>query len=200
METNFYSVLKKRRSIYGLLRKASVPDSRIEEILKDALLYTPSPFNAQSGRIVLLLNASHDEFWDALTEILGQIAVSPEAFEKTKEKTAAFKNAYGTVLFFEDQAVIQGLQEQFPLYREKFPEWSLNAAGMLQYAVWTSFAAEGMGASLQHYNPLIDEWVRNKTGAPESWRLSAQMPFGAAAAPAGEKSIVPLEQRFRVFS
>ncbi|QQO10957.1 nitroreductase family protein [Breznakiella homolactica] len=200
MAADFFDALKLRRSIYGITKKASVPDERIESILKDALLHTPSAYNSQSARLILLLGKSHDELWDAVKDTLAKIAVSPEAFARTEKKIDGFKAGYGTVLFFEDQAVIQKLQDENPLYKDVFPGWSLNSAGMIQFVVWTSLAAEGMGASLQHYNPLIDEWVQKKTGVPAAWRLLAQMPFGVANAPAGDKSFLPVEERFKVFS
>jgi predicted oxidoreductase (fatty acid repression mutant protein) len=133
-----------------------------------------------------------------LKETLRGIVKDPNAFADTEARVDGFKAAYGTVLFFEDQAVVTGLQEKFPLYADKFPHWSEHSAGMMQFAVWTSFAIEGMGASLQHYSPLVDEWVRKNADVPASWKLIAQMPFGVAVAPAGEKAFSPLSERFKV--
>ena len=56
----------------------------------------------------------------------------------------------------------------FPLYKDNFPIWSLQANGMLEFAVWTSLEAEGLGASLQHYNPLVDDGVKKAWSLPES--------------------------------
>ncbi|WP_235899137.1 hypothetical protein [Suipraeoptans intestinalis] len=36
----------------------------------------------------------------------------------------------------------------------------------------------GIGASLQHYNPVIDDMVRERYKLPKTYRLVAQMPFG----------------------
>ena len=45
------------------------------------------------------------------------------AFAKTEEKIDnSFACGYGTVLFFEDQTVVKGLQEAFPSYQENFPD------------------------------------------------------------------------------
>jgi predicted oxidoreductase (fatty acid repression mutant protein) len=198
MATDFYTAVKTRRTVYALSNKSSVPDSRIEELLKEALTHVPSPFNSQSGRIVLLRGAKHDGFWTNLKEVLRGIVKDPAAFADTAAKVDGFKAGYGTVLFFEDQAVVKGLQDSFPLYKDNFPLWSLHSTGMMQYVVWTSLAVEGMGASLQHYSPLVDEWVYKNTGVPASWKLIAQMPFGVGTAPAGEKSVSPLSQRFKV--
>ena len=69
-------------------------------------------------------------------------------------------------MYFEDQVVVEGLQEQFALYKDNFPIWSLQSSGMLQFTIWTSLEAEGLGASLQHYNPLIDEQVKAEVETP----------------------------------
>jgi len=197
MASNFYDVVKARRSIYNLSKKSSVSDARIEEILKEALTQAPTALNSQTSHIVLLLGSSHDELWDATKGILNAI-VPAEAFPQTEAKINGFKGGYGTVLFFEDMAAVKALQEKYALYKDNFPVWSDNGTGILQYLVWASFAGEGLGASLQHYHPLINDWVAKKTGAPSTWKLTAQMPFGVATAPAGPKEDAHLETRFKV--
>jgi predicted oxidoreductase (fatty acid repression mutant protein) len=49
---------------------------------------------------------------------------------------------------------------------------------MLQIAIWAGLAEIGVGANLQHYNPVIDDAVRELFDLPESWTLVGQMPFG----------------------
>ena len=70
---------------------------------------------------------------------------------------------------------------------------------MLQYIAWTLLETEGFGASLQHYNPLIDEKVKSAWDIPSSWKLIAQMPFGLPTALADKKEFVPIEKRFKAF-
>lgn len=106
----------------------------------------------------------------------------------------------GTILYFEDQAVVEGLQEQYPLYKDNFPIWSLQSAGILQYVIWVSLAQEGLGASLQHYNPLIDDEVKRQWNLPKQWKLLAQMPFGAPYAVPEDKEFAPLKERISIFS
>lgn len=198
MARDFFTAVKARRTVYTLGSDSTVSDERVQEILKTALTHVPSPFNMQAGRIVLLLGDKHDGFWNNLKNVLKGIVQDPEAFAKTAEKVDGFKAAHGTVLFFEDQATVKGLQEKFALYADNFPLWSNHSSGMLQFAVWTAFADEGLGASLQHYSPLADEWVYANAGADRSWKLIAQMPFGKPTAPAGEKTFLPIEERFKV--
>ena len=49
---------------------------------------------------------------------------------------------------------------------------------MLQISVWSGLKELGVGASLQHYNPVIDETVRKLLHLPGNYVLNAQMPFG----------------------
>ena len=70
---------------------------------------------------------------------------------------------------------------------------------MAQYMVWTLLEAEGFGVNLQHYNPLIDEAVRAEWNVPADWTLRVQLVFGLIEAPAGEKTVLPLAERLRVY-
>ncbi len=134
-----------------------------------------------------MLGEQHDKLWDITKETLRKI-VPENNFTSTEEKMNAFKSGYGTVLYFEDNQVVEELQENFALYKDNFPIWSQQSSGMLQFAIWTALEIEGFGATLQHYNPLIDEEVRKEWEVPESWKLIAQMPFGKPVVPAGEKN------------
>lgn len=70
---------------------------------------------------------------------------------------------------------------------------------MNQYAVWTALEAEGLGANLQHYNPLIDAKVAETWNVPSDWELSAQLVFGTPAGPPNEKAYKPVEERFKIY-
>ncbi|MDD3767139.1 MAG: nitroreductase family protein [Eubacteriales bacterium] len=199
MSKIFLEAVKNRRSFYALSDEKIVPKERIEEILREAILHVPSPFNSQSTRMVVLFDEHHKRLWDITLEILRGIT-SPNQFEKTENKvTNAFRAGYGTVLFFEDQNVVEGLVKQFPDYAEIFPSWSIQANAMHQFVVWTALEAEGLGASLQHYNPLIDEDVRKNWSVPENWKLIAQMPFGKPLSSPGEKEFSSVDERLKVF-
>lgn len=197
MGIDFYEAMKKRRSIYAIGKNEMLPKQRIQEIVEYALLQVPSAFNSQTARVLLLFNEESSEFWSLTKEILKPL-VPEDAFHKTSDKIDGFKSGYGTILFFEDQDVVKNLSEKFSLYAEHFPLWSLQSSGMLQYAIWTSLSLEGLGASLQHYNPLVDEAVQKRWEVPSSWKLLSQMPFGSLETPAGNKDALPLENRLWV--
>ena len=94
--------------------------------------------------------------------------------------------------------MVRSLQEKFALYADNFPVWSEQAGGMAQLSVWAALANAGVGASLQHYNPLVDADVARRWNIPASWKLRAQMPFGSNEAGFGEKAFMDDAERFRV--
>ncbi|OPJ55331.1 nitroreductase family protein [Clostridium chromiireducens] len=198
MSKDFLTAVADRRSYYGISKEIVVSDDRIKEIVEHAVKHTPSSFNSQSARVVLLLGDHHDNLWNITKEALRKI-VPADQFSSTEDKINSFKNGYGTVLFFEDSSVIESLQQQFALYKDNFPIWSEQASGMHQFVIWTALEVEGFGASLQHYNELIENDIKKEWSIPENWKLIGQMPFGKPTAEPDEKQFQPLEERIKVF-
>lgn len=198
MAKNFYDSVEDRRSYYGISKEKVVSDERIQEVVEHAITYSPTAFNSQSGRVLLLLDKEHDKLWDITMEELRKV-VPAENFGPTEEKINSFKAGYGTVLYYEEDSITKGLQEQFPAYAHNFPKWAEQSNGMLQYIVGVSLEQEGFGASLQHYNELIEEQVKKEWSIEGSWRLIAQMPFGKPTFVPGEKEYEPIENRLKVF-
>ncbi len=198
MNIEIKNSIKNRRSVYAIGKDKSISDDEITEIIRHAVMHTPSAFNSQSGRILVLLGQEHDKLWAITKETLREI-IPPERFSPTDEKINSFKNGYGTVLYFEDQDTVRNLEQQFPSYAQNFAGWSLQASAMLQYGIWMMLEDAGLGASLQHYNPLIDEKVKSTWNIPEAWKLIAEMPFGGPTAEPGPKTFLPLDDRIKVF-
>ncbi len=199
MKRTFAEALEHRRTYYSIGSESPVQDEVVVHIIRTAVKYVPSSFNSQSTRIVLLLEAEHSKLWNIVKDKLKAI-VSKEQFEQTLAKIdGCFSCGHGTILYFEDQAVIEGLQTAFPTYSANFPVWSEQTSGMHQLAIWTMLEDVGLGASLQHYNPLIDDEVRAAWNLPKTWKLVAQMPFGIPTGDPGEKEIKDLSERIKVF-
>ena len=191
--------LRRRRSIYQIGKNVSAAPDEIVALIEDVVEQIPSSFNGQTSRVVVLFGQEHHTLWQIVKDTLRPL-LSDEQFEQTSQKVdGLFAAGFGTVLFFEDQDAIQSQQEQFALYAEHFPQFSEQHAGMVQLAVWTALAEAGIGATLQHYNPLINEAVAKQWQLPAGWLLRAQMPFGSIEAPAGEKTHIAREERFKVF-
>ena len=186
-----------RRSVYALNRSLPLPAAEVSAIIEHAVRHTPSAFNSQSTRLLVLFGAEHEKLWGIAENALRAV-VPAENFAPTAEKLAGFRAAAGTILFYEDQSVIEGLQAQFPAYADNFPVWADHADAMHQYAIWTTLAAAGIGANLQHYNPLIDAEVAKAWDIPDNWQLRAELVFGGIAAPAGEKKYEDIAPRLRV--
>ncbi|WP_411680328.1 nitroreductase family protein [Clostridium thailandense] len=198
MLKDFYTAVADRRTFYGISKESVISDDRIKEIIEYAVKHTPSAFNSQSTRVVLLLGEQHNKLWDNTKEALRKI-VPPDKFSPTEDKINSFRNGYGTILFFEDTSIIESLQNQFALYKDNFPIWAQQSNGMHQYVIWTALETEGFGVSLQHYNEVIEIDVKKEWNIPDNWKLVAQMPFGKPTSAPGEKQYQPLEDRVKIF-
>ncbi len=190
-------VFKARRTQYALGKNVSQSRDELTQLIQTTIKEAPSSFNSQSSRAVILFGDQSLRFWGLVKNALRPM-VPVDAFAKTEEKLDSFAAGVGTVLFYEDQAVIKGLQEQFALYADNFPVWSEHSSGIAQFAVWTALAHEGIGASLQHYNPLPDAAAAEAWNIPASWTLRAQMPFGSNEKPFSPKSYMDDAKRFIV--
>lgn len=213
----FQEAALNRRSIYQVQNKSPISDERIKEIVTEAIKHVPSTFNAQSTRLVVLVKDDHVKFWDVVLEIL-KAHVPEGQWEHTAQRVGGFRGAYGSVsgnpilffrrwpahekpqiLFYEDPEPTKALQSKMPVYAERFPVWSEHTSAMHQYYLWTALEAEGLGASLQHYNPLPDQKASEIWNIPLEWSLKAQLVFGEPAAGAREKlpqkAFEPIEKR-----
>ncbi|WP_337269056.1 nitroreductase family protein [Oryzifoliimicrobium ureilyticus] len=191
-------VIKKRRTQYALGKDLPLSPDAVTHLIKEAVRHAPSSFNSQSSRAVILFGAESEKFWSMVKEALRKI-VPEDAFAASEARVNGFAAGAGTILFFEDQDVVKELQEKFALYADNFPIWSEQSSGMAQFAVWTALAESGIGASLQHYNPLVDAEVAQTWDVPPSWKLRAQMPFGSNLQPFGDKAFIDDAVRFKVF-
>lgn len=187
-------IFAKRHSHYALAPEWVVSQSEVEFFLAEVLRNVPSAFNSQPVRMVLLHGEGHLRHWqmiaDALKGIMGEEVYNKSTHNKIQ---GAFRAGVATILFFDDTAVTQNLQEQFPLYAHNFPKWAEQTQGCHQFAVWLGLCEMGFGASLQHYNGIIDEDIKRELGLPESWSLVGQMPFGKPLSQLVEKEKLPLE-------
>lgn len=199
MKRSFKEAVVNRRSFYNINNQPTISDKEIKAIIDLAVLHVPSAFNSQSTRVVLLQGDHHKKLWQITKDIL-KGNKTDEQFARTKEKIeGSFASGYGTILFYEDWQVVEGLQKSFPLYKDKFPEWAQHTSAMHQFAIWTMLEDAGCGVSLQHYNPLIDEAIAQEWNINPQWKLIAQMPFGKPTAQPGEKEFHSLEERIRIF-
>lgn len=197
MKENF-SALKKRHSVYHLSKDTGYSQDEIVELVGEALNLVPSAFNAQTQRLVVLFDERADKFWDLTLAELKKVT-PVDAFEGTVNKINAFKNTQATILYYYDASVTRNLQESYALYAEHFPNWAREENGMLQISIWSELAELGIGASLQHYNPIVDDVVKKEFDIPEDWVLVGQMPLGKIETPGTDKEKADLDTKMKVF-
>lgn len=198
--TNFFDLQQTRRTIYALGKNIKLSEAEVSELIFKTIKETPSAFNSQGSRAIILFGDANQTLWNDITANALQPLTPAENFPNTQAKLASFAAGVGTILFFEDQSAIKGLQENVPLYADNFPVWAEQSNGMAQYATWMALAAEGIGANLQHYNPVIDEAVAAKWAIPANWKLRAQMPFGSIENAADAKDYNADPERFTTYN
>lgn len=197
MKKTFLASVHDRRSIYNITNTSPIPKSKITALIEMLLEDVPSAFNCQSARVVVLFDQAHQNFWEIVMNTLRK-HVPEDRFGPTEAKINSFAAGYGTILYFDDTSVTESFANNFSTYSEHFKSWADQANGMLQFSVWTMLADEGLGASLQHYNPIIDDEVKETFNIPDHYRLIAQMPFGAQTAEPDEKIVMPGSERMRI--
>lgn len=196
--TKIFEDLELRRSRYGLSKEAVLTEEEVIELVEASVQHTPSAFNAQTQRAVVLFGKHSNAFWDLTREALREVAPE-EGFENTVAKLESFKQGQGTILYYIDTDVVKGLQDQFALYADNFPIWAEQENGMMQLVTWTALAGAGIGASVQHYNPLVDASAAEAFEIPSSWKLVAQMPFGKAIDEVQPKTLQDVKGKVKVF-
>lgn len=197
MKKTFLSSVHERRSIYTITNTSPIPKNKIVALIEMLLEDVPSAFNCQSARLVVLFDQANQNFWDIVMKTLRE-RVPADKFGPTETKINCFAAGYGTILYFDDESVTEAFANDFPSYAANFKTWADQANGMLQFAIWTALEEEGLGANLQHYNPIIDDEVKEVFNIPDHYRLIAQMPFGARTAEPDEKEVISGSERMRV--
>ena len=198
MNSTFNKLTAQRRSIYALGDQLTNSPEEIYDLIITAIKNSPTAFNSQTVRAVVLFGKSSDKVWDIVEVALKEVVKDPQAFAKTQQKIASFRAGFGTVLFLTETDTVHELEKQFPAYADNFADWAEQGIGGAQQAVWAALAEQNIGASLQHYNPLIDDAIHEAFDLPKEWKLRAQMPFGSIEAPAGEKDYLDENEVFKL--
>ena len=196
----FLDVVAARRSAYSLddaIDAAGVTEDDVTDALRRVITRVPSAFNMRSVRTVVLFGDDHRTLWRNVEGIL-RARMEGRDFSATEAKVRSFAAAAGTILFYEDTGVVRRFMEGNPRYAENFPVWSEQGSGMAQYAAWLTLYDLGLGANIQHYNPLIDGMVAETFGIPEGLRLTAQMVFGRVVSAPGPVERTPGEEAVAV--
>ncbi|RSL52538.1 hypothetical protein CEP54_010849 [Fusarium duplospermum] len=199
----FLAAGKHRRTVYGLKDTSPVSDDRIENIITEVLSFSPSSYNTQPGRITLVLGEKHKQLWDVVIEAAEPILkeAGPGVWDAMGPRFQAFKNAYGSVLFWDSGETIKSSQEIHKSAAHMFPQFADHASGMAQILVWTALELEGFGANLQHMGaiPPVEAALKKFLEVPDDYSLKANMNFGELAQPHPEvPEKLPLSETLKI--
>ena len=198
-ESAFIQQLKQKKSIQKLGKKLPHDQAYLIELIQSAVNSSPSVINLQTTRIVILFEEAHITFWNLVKEIQ-RTQVPEQYFSAIEYKLGQAAAAYGTVLFFEDQFILQNLQKNLPINAEQIPVWSDQSLGMAQYAVWSALAEEGIGSNFNYYNPVIDYKISQYFQINSNWKLQTQLVFGSIEQAAESMVIQRNESEFLIFN
>ncbi|KAK6073169.1 nitroreductase [Seiridium cupressi] len=197
----FLAAAKYRRTVYGLKASSPVPDSRVEEIVKEVLSFAPSSYNTQSTRVTLVLGEKHKQLWDIVIKESEGILKGAGAWDAMYPRFQAFQNAYGSVVFWERGTTVKEAQNTHKASAHMFPEWADHTSGIHQILVWTALELEGFGANLQHMNaiPPVEVALKKFLEVPDDYKLKAHLNFGEEAQPHPEvPEKLPTSETFKV--
>lgn len=184
--------LKKRRTYYNIKKELPASIENVIEMVEEITELVPDAFNMKSSRLVIVHGEMQNKLWNTIYNSFGG--------KVPREKIDSFLAGYGTILYFYDSRVVSDMQSKFPAYAANFPVWANQASGMLQLAVWSGLRELEIGASLQHYNPIIDKAVKELLNIPEEYVLIAEMPFGAIGKEPAQKDKEDIKKRVTVIS
>lgn len=184
--------LKKRRTYYNIKKELPVSIEKVIEMVEEITELVPDAFNMKSSRIVIVHGEMQDKLWDTVYNAFGG--------KVSQEKISGFRAGSGTILYFYDNKTVKELQNMYPSYAENFPVWANQASAMVQIAVWSGLRELEIGASLQHYNPVIDKSVKELLNIPEEYVLVAEMPFGTIGEEPAQKDKEDIKKRVTVVS
>ncbi|SCU98997.1 LAME_0G01376g1_1 [Lachancea meyersii CBS 8951] len=183
----FLETLAARRTIYALKPElpANVELQNVRDAVQEIIKHTPTCFNSQGNRAVILTGESHKCVWDHVYK-----TIPIEAY-KTRPLSAR-DEALGTVVFLVNDAKTKEMQEAFPAWSDLFPEFVAHSSGSAQISAWTALELLGFGAHLQHFNELVKDALPKDT-VKEEWKVQGQLVFGLPVTGPIEKSFMENE-------
>ena len=114
MSNQFIDLITKRRTIYAIGKKVEHSPEFLTDLIQTAIKQSPSSFNSQSSRAVILFNTEHEKFWTFVAEKLKSYAKDEESAAKTTAKMASFSAGVGTVLL---DLLRKSLLQVHPVYQ-----------------------------------------------------------------------------------
>ncbi|MBF0986995.1 MAG: nitroreductase family protein [Clostridiales bacterium] len=189
-------VIEKRRSNYDLGNNLEISKKDLINLLRKIIYYAPSPFNVQSSKIVLLNKKSHHLLWTTVVEEFLKKNNNGDLLDSDKARIKREDKAYGTILFYKDERVIEEFKEKLDAYEQKsLDSWCIEESAMLQMNIWNELRLRNIGAHIVHFDD-IDEEVSVAFDIDKNYKLVAMMVFGNIIQEAAVKPKKDIDKRF----
>ena len=189
-------VIEKRRSNYDLGNNLEISKKDLINLLRKIIYYAPSPFNVQSSKIVLLNKKSHHLLWTTVVEEFLKKNNNGDLLDSDKARIKREDKAYGTILFYKDERVIEEFKEKLDAYEQKsLDSWCIEESAMLQMNIWNELRLRNIGAHIVHFDD-IDEEVSVAFDIDKNYKLVAMMVFGNIIQEAEVKPKKDIDKRF----
>ena len=189
-------VIEKRRSNYDLGNNLEISKKDLINLLRKIIYYAPSPFNIQSSKIVLLNKKSHHLLWTTVVEEFLKKNNNGDLLDSDKARIKREDKAYGTILFYTDEQVIEENKKKLDAYEQKeLNNWCIEESAMLQMNVWNELRLKNIGAHLVHFDN-IDEEISVTFDIDKKYKLVAMMVFGSIVQEAAVKPKKDIDKRF----
>lgn len=189
-------VIEKRRSNYDLENNIELSKKDLINLLRKIVYYSPSPFNVQSSKVVFLNKKSHNLLWNTVVEEYLKKNNNGELLDSEKARIKRESKAYGTILFYKDEQIIEEFKENLDDYEKReFDGWCTEESAMLQMNVWNELRLKNIGAHLVHFDN-IDEEISVAFDINKKYKLVAMMVFGSIVQEAAVKPKKDINKRF----
>jgi predicted oxidoreductase (fatty acid repression mutant protein) len=189
------NLLAQRRSIRRLAGGALSPETVAR--LQDAVVRTPSAFGVTPWHIVILTE-QRDAFWDEVAAGFRD-GLEGDRLERYLGRLEGFRSGAGVILIYEDLSARPALHLNWGLSEQTAHDFVQQGLGMLQLAIWLVLTEEGLAASLQHWDWLIQDRLAALLDLPtDRYQLVSVLPVGEPAEPARDTPPVDPAQVLRV--
>src|SRR3546814_12889292 len=101
MNNAFLDALKQRRTQYSLGRNLSAPKEELLSLIQEEVKHSPSSFNSQSSRALVMFGAESDKLWRIAVDDVRKVA-PPENYDQTEGQLNRLAAVEGPVLFIAD--------------------------------------------------------------------------------------------------
>ncbi|KAK7194248.1 hypothetical protein NESM_000339600 [Novymonas esmeraldas] len=161
-------------------------------VVQRAVALTPSSFNSQSTRVVVLHGRMHRLFWQRL--IGHTVHLAKEAALLTDQVVPAAC----TVILCEDMDVVRRMQATFPKYASLLPGHAEQASAMCELSVVSALGCDGVATLSRHHRIDLHENFHEVFTVPPSWEMRAQIACGGCGNAGYEKETLSDDHYFKI--